>query len=81
MNTWNKRRGTWSQRDKVILIVLLLLVLLALALGVYFASRGLHPRQLRRHSPHAENQDLPFPSASVFASSLSPERFSDFRSL
>ena len=42
------RQETQRHRDKVLLILLVLLMLSAAALGLYLASRGLHPKQLRR---------------------------------
>ena len=47
----------------MLLILLVLLMLSAVALGLYLASRGLHPKQLRRrrmsHANHAVHQEMP----------------------
>lgn len=41
-----------GRREKVLLLLLLLMMLLAGIFGLYLASRGLHPRQLRRRQPY-----------------------------
>lgn len=38
-----------SRRNKIVLFLLLLMMVLAGLLGLYLASRGLHPRQIRQH--------------------------------
>ena len=45
------RLGRGSHRDKIVLLLLLLLMFLAAVAGLYLASQGLHPRQLRRRLP------------------------------
>lgn len=49
------RRRRQRPRERILLLLLLLMMLLAAVLGLYLASRGLHPRQLRRRrSPQAK---------------------------
>lgn len=45
------RRRLQRRRERILLLLLLLTMLLAGILGLYLASRGLHPRQLRRRIP------------------------------
>ncbi len=45
------RRRQQRRRERILLLLLLLAMLLAGILGLYLASRGLHPRQLRRRRP------------------------------
>lgn len=40
-----------SGRNKILLLLQLLMMVLAGLFGLYLASRGLHPRQLRRRWP------------------------------
>ncbi len=58
-----ERQERQRRRYKTRLILLVLLMLLAVAAGMYLASKGLHPRQLRRRRiPHPRNwmiQEVP----------------------
>lgn len=52
------RRRRANRREKMFLFLVLLLMLLSAVFGLYLASRGLHPRQLRRRLPSRSHQQL-----------------------
>jgi hypothetical protein len=48
-----------KRRERILLYLLLLLLILSAAFGLYLASRGLHPKQLRRrHSVRVVGQSM-----------------------